>query len=527
MHALMSAAVASAALVAVAPQAFAQSDRLSAAPQATLSAQPLRPVDAPLATSGAGAITPRGRAGDEVTIAAERCDGTMGRFYNGKIAAPLIAARPLTVEELDAWRCGAPPMTTDGVVAAWDFSDGIPTAVVTDRGPHGHHGHAHQRPMRGATGPRWDGTETAWPHAVEQYDAIHFHDDDLDDAGWDADLRWTVPQDVPSGVYALRVEADGVVDHVPFAIRPRRGHATARIALLLPTFSYLAYANEQMITLQGMTEQTGVSDAIADYPSSPEDRYAVGQRLRSLYDAHSDGSGVCYASRLRPLVNMRPTYEMAVLGTPHQFAADLMIVDWLHEQGYTVDVVTDDDLDAGGADVLRPYQVVLSGSHCEYWSRRMLDGMDAYLVDGGRFLYLAGNGMYWVTERDQRDGHTIEVRRRGPGTRTWEPEPGEAHLSTPGELGGLWRYRGRAPQTWAGVGFTAAGGESPGRPFTRTAQSRDPRVAWIFDGVGDQPIGDTPSLIIRHGAAAQEFDRADQRQGAPPEPIVLGSATGL
>lgn len=32
-------------------------------------------------------------------------------------------------------------------------------------------------------------------------------------------------------------------------------------------------------------------------------------------------------------------------------------------------------------------------------------------------------------------GTSIEIRRRGPATRMWEPEPGEAHLSSTGELG--------------------------------------------------------------------------------------------
>ena len=34
----------------------------------------------------------------------------------------------------------------------------------------------------------------------------------------------------------------------------------------------------------------------------------------SLYDLHSDGSGVCYSSRLRPILNMRPKYSSWVGG---------------------------------------------------------------------------------------------------------------------------------------------------------------------------------------------------------------------
>ena len=51
--------------------------------------------------------------------------------------------------------------------------------------------------------------------------------------------------------------------------------------------------------------------------------------LKSLYDLHSDGSGVALASARRPMVNMRPRYHLAILDAPHAFSADLHIVDWL------------------------------------------------------------------------------------------------------------------------------------------------------------------------------------------------------
>jgi len=55
---------------------------------------------------------------------------------------------------------------------------------------------------RGMTGWNWDCSEECYRHAPELYGAIHFHDDDLDDAGWDESFTWTVPEDMPSGVYA-------------------------------------------------------------------------------------------------------------------------------------------------------------------------------------------------------------------------------------------------------------------------------------------------------------------------------------
>ena len=68
----------------------------------------------------------------------------------------------------------------------------------------------------------------------------------------------------------------------------------------------------------------------------------------SLYDEHSDGSGVCYTSRLRPILNMQPKEKL------WQFAADTHITDWLEAKGINYDVITEDDLDTHGSNCSVP-----------------------------------------------------------------------------------------------------------------------------------------------------------------------------
>lgn len=474
--------------------------------EATVSLEPLEPTAPPGGRATARDVPPPSGGTDDLLL---------GRSYNGKLEAPQVFAET-------------------ELVAAWDFSADISSRHVRDVSGNELHGRTVNMPMRGATGRAWDGSEVAWRHAPEQYGAIHFHDDDLDDAGWDESLSWTVPDDLPSGVYAVRLRAGGEEDYVPFAVRPNRGRPTARIAFLMPTFSYLAYANEQMLAAPGAIESFermfGETWSV-DYPSQPQDKYIVENRLLSLYDRHSDGSGVVYSSRRRPLLNMRPSYDMSLLnlgnGSPHQFDADLCLVDWLHEKGFEFDVITDEDLHLEGAELIEPYDVLLTGSHHEYWSGEMLDAVESYLVGGGRMMYLAGNGFYWVTQLDPEEGHTVEIRRLGPATRAWEPAPGEGYLSTSGELGGLWRHRGRAPQRLVGVGFTAQG-SGPGRPFVRQPGSFDARAAFIFEGVGDDElIGDFPCLINGYGAGGFELDRVDDALGTPRGTLVLATATGF
>ena len=153
----------------------------------------------------------------------------------------------------------------------------------------------------------------------------------------------------------------------------------------------------------------------------------------------------------------------------------------------------------------------MTGSHHEYWSRQMLDAVESYLADGGRWMSLTGNGYYWPIGIDPDRPHLLEIRRGQNGTGTWRSAPGENWLQTIGEPGGLWRDRGRAPQRLVGVGMSAAGFDRA-HPFRRLPASYDPRAAFIFAGIGDdEPIGDVG--LMMGGAAGFEIDRADPRPG--------------
>ena len=410
--------------------------------------------------------------------------------FNGKIDNPRIYGRALSRQELDALRQGRGP--TDAI-ASWDFSLDPATNAVTDTSARKLNGVAVNIPTRAVTGHNWTGVEMDFKHARDQYGAIYFHDDDLEDAKWEAGFEFKVPADLKSGVYAARLRTESAEDYVPFFVRPKKGSANARIAFLVPTFSYLAY---------GSTGTTGIN-------------------LLSNYSHHTDGSGIGHSSRLRPITNMRPKITTR---NPWQFMEDTYIVDWLEVKGFTVDIITDQDLHFEGAALLAPYKVVLTGSHPEYYSQQMLEGLHAYLEKGGRVMYLGGNGFYWVTPMDPT-GRYIELRRRD-GTEHWQGAPGESYHALTGEPGGLWRFRGIPPQRYFGVGFTAQGFDKSS-PYKRMPGSFDPRAAFIFEGIGaEEIIGDFPSLALGEGAAGQELDRVDYALGSPPHTLILAQSFG-
>lgn len=464
--------------------------------------------------SGPGSI---GHDEAPMLLAASWMGERAGHHFNGKIAAPmLIADTPPSPESVLEWAAGEGP--TEGHLARWDLAADIDSSAVTDRSHNGLHGAAVNMPARGVTGHRWAGRATQFRDEPEEYDAIHFHDDDIDDVGWDPDAEWHVPEDLSSGVYALRLDAGGSArDHVPFFVVPPAGQPTADAAFLAPTNSYYAYANERLEDSLGPDFQPAYTEDQDRYD------YMAANRLLSMYDRHSDGSGVCYSSRLRPNLTMRPSHYMRSNGIPHLFSGDLHLVDWLEHEGYSYDVLTDEALHFDGAALLEGYRVVITGTHPEYWSAQMLHALDEYLTGGGRLMYLGGNGFYWVTAFDPERPHVIEIRRTPGTTRAWEAAPGEYHLSSTGEPGGLWRHRGRAPQGLVGVGFTAQG-------FDRNAPyyvnpDLDARAAFVFDGI-DAPggrFGDHASLVLGHGAAGFELDRADYVLGTPVGTLLLAS----
>jgi N,N-dimethylformamidase len=414
------------------------------------------------------------------------------------------------------------------IVAAWHFGLESHSDRIIDTGPQGLHGTAVNMPMRAVTGADWTGHVLNFAEAPDQYDAIYFHDDDLEDARWQPSFEWRIPEDMASGIYAAELEADDAKDWVPVFVCPLRGQAKHDVAFLAPVLSYLAYANEHyMADPIRQTQAYTIERALARATEYERGivHAVLENRLHSLYDRHSDGSGVCYSSARRPLLTMRPGYNKASLwfDAPHQLNEDLCITDWLEQQNQGYDVLTDQILHQDGAAALASYRVLITGSHPEYWSEPMLDAVEAFLAGGGRLMYLGGNGLYWVTTVDSARPHVIEVRRGITGTRIWGSAPGEGYHSTTGEPGGIWRLRGRPPQKLVGVGFTAQG-QDRSAPYRRRPESRDPRVRFIFKGVEGDVFG--AGGLHLGGAGGYEIDRADVALGTPPHALVLASSFG-
>lgn len=436
---------------------------------------------------------------------------------NGKIDTPAVSGRLLSRAEMERLKTRRIPreLAVD-VVALWDFSREMAGTVAHDVGASRLHGTIVNMPGRAMKGWNHDGSEMVWTHKPEHYGAIHFHDDDLHDCCWETDAAWTVPDGMRSGVYCARLTQGDEWFYIPFYVRPPTGRPTARLALLIATCSYYAYVNNHMGFDWGtLGEHSNNGFTVMDMDDVHLHMHP--EHGLSMYDNHSDGSGVAYASRLRPFLHMGPR------AVPWQYNADTHITDWLEEKEIEFDVITDDDMHAEGSGLLEHYDCVMTTTHPEYYTTAMMHALLDYQQKGGRFVYMGGNGFYWRVALHPDLPGVMEMRRAEDGMRSWIADGGEYYMSFTGELGGLWRRNGLAPEAICGTGFSAQG-FNHATHYTRTDASEDPRASWIFEGIGrHERIGDFGSVF--GGAAGSEIDSTDPEAGTPPHALVVAEAT--
>ncbi|TMR89582.1 LamG domain-containing protein [Nonomuraea basaltis] len=471
--------------------------------------------------TASGSVSVTASAGPLYFATARVADSQGVGLFDGKIEAPIVLGRVSDATALTALQAGGRPA---GAVGAWAFEDDTTGIRLMDRSPHGNHGEVTQMPTRAMTGHNWDGASD-FHNAPDQFGAVHFHSDDIEDVGWSVTSTIELPADLPSGAYAARCTVNGDVEYVVFFVAPshRPGVVRPDTAILFPTVSYMAYANDRMLD-NAKLEEPGWLNLEIQRDRGDELLVAHREFGASIYDCHSDGSGISYSSWKRPVVNMRPDHRNWQTHAPRAFSCDLYIEHWLTQQDVEHDTLTDHLLHREGVDLLRRYRVIITGTHPEYWTTPMRDALEQWLDEGGRLMYLGGNGFYWVTSVHPTRPHVVEVRRGFGGTRTWESYAGETRHSTTLEPGGLWRYRGQDPNRIVGVGFSAQGFDVPSPGYELVPGIRESRAGWVFDGVENEVIGEYG--LILDGACGDEIDRVDARWGTPPHTLVLATSKG-
>jgi len=447
-------------------------------------------------------------AGNSLRLATRDLDaaGSPVQAFNGKIEGPSLWAGILNSPEIDGLHHDQQP--SGDCVGHWDLSQKMQGQWVVDISGRNPEGRLIGGGERAVTGHNWTGMSDDYRVVPEQYGAVQFHDDDMLDCEWDYDIEFVLPGDLTSGLYGVRLESGDFTDCYPLFV-PAPVDQRADVLFLFSTNTYLAYANDRLAAMGEILSQVMPHELVM--PDDEKYLHEHEELGRSCYDTHSDGTPVRYSSRRRPIINIRP-------GFPN------WPMEWIARSGLSFHIATDEDVENDGIDLFKRYKTVVTSSHPEYWTLKGLDALQAYLTNGGRIMYLGGNGFYWVTGIDPERPWLVEVRRDNSGTRCWNAPAGERTHLFGGVPGGLWRWRGRGPNTLLGVGF-ASEGWNVAQPFHRQPASYSGKAAVWFEGIDAKVIG--ADGYILGAVAGDEVDRFDAALGSPAYAEILCTATGF
>ncbi len=166
---------------------------------------------------------------------------------------------------------------------------------------------------------------------------------------------------------------------------------------------------------------------------------------------------------------------------------DVPFIVWLEKNGYQVDYCTDLDIhEDRNLDLLRPYKLLLSVGHDEYWSEDMRTHVETFIQNGGNVAFFSGNTCWWHIVFDD----AITFRNTA---RWWELNNPENSLTGVSYRdGGGWYFREREA-----VGYTVQHAEhwvytGTGLSNNGTFGSNEHLVGYECDGVGDG----TPSNFL-------------------------------
>ena len=393
------------------------------------------------------------------------------------------------------------------VVADWDFSTGIGTLSVSDISASQMHGEVVNTPLRAVYGLFADFATQNWQLNPAPLNAIHFHADDLYDAEWTTDFNYTIPADLKSGVYAARLTQGDFNEYITFFVAPPNGKPSAKLAYLMPDYTYLAYTNNMLGFI--------ASDAFSGIAANWVDLnflYKNREYIYGFYNTHLDATANTMASYLRPVLSLKPGWDA------YNFTLDTHFLDWLSSQDIEVDIITDELLHHEGYELLKDYQCVISGAHPEYNSHAEWEGLEQYLDKGGRVMYMGANGWFWSVGPHPEATAGIEYRKNS----LWS----ERTMENGARGGGFWESDRRLESL---LGINMSGMVFMGcTDYQRLPDSGTARSKFIFEGVTEGRNFGAYGVDLQHpGAAGYEFDKADFDHGTPRHALILAKSNKI
>ncbi|HVC99143.1 MAG TPA: N,N-dimethylformamidase beta subunit family domain-containing protein [Pirellulales bacterium] len=276
-----------------------------------------------------------------------------------------------------------------------------------------------------------------------------------------------------------------------FVVRPKQPARDARILLQLATNTYNAYNNWGGTSLYGGPKGQGRRVSF----DRPYAGFAPGDQFTSRYSG--------WRKWEQPFVA------------------------WAEEAGYQIDFAVNSDLEFR-PEIVKPYKLVLSVGHDEYWSSPMRDSIEEFIADGGNVAFFSGNTCFWQVRSEDQGRALVSWKQ------DFHLDPvynGTDHRL----LSGMWSNKlvGRPENRLTGVSFAYAGYHrffEHGGSGSYTIHRPD---HWLFAGTGlkqgdqlgakDQIVGyecDGCRFVLQDGLPVPTH--AD---GTPEGFEILGTAT--
>ncbi len=280
------------------------------------------------------------------------------------------------------------------------------------------------------------------PHMVGVHEeglSMRLNHDQIVDTGWDQTVEIPIPDDAKSGLYSVVVEDHSFPERQfpQIIVRPSRATPGTEVAVVAPVNTWVAYNPWPGHHFEIPPEH---QQHFPQRQRSPDDPVLHVTGNNSAYRMMGDGISPAYFQGwLRP----NPRASIYTIGE-HEFnlAARLTFdtVRWLEEEGIPYDMYTDWDVDDGFIDA-RDYNVMFFHGHSEYWTRSAIDNIHQFADQGGSFLFMSANVMYWHVAHS--DDHLVQETRKWPRfVLPTSHGPNDRVTSIGNEEAGLWEYIG-------------------------------------------------------------------------------------
>jgi hypothetical protein len=189
-------------------------------------------------------------------------------------------------------------------------------------------------------------------------------------------------------------------------------------------------------------------------------------------------------------------------------------IHWLDAQGIVADYCTSIDLHDGSAPLER-YNLLLSVGHDEYWSKEMLDRVEAFVRNGGNVAFFTGNSV--MRQVRLENGNRTMACFKNPGP---DPEAHDDRVSISFSQPPVNRPQNRL----LGAGFDHGGwnGSTPHGDYTVRFPGH-----WVFSGVGPASL---PAGIVGYECDAADYvddegyPRVTGEDGSPRTTTILATS---